>query len=98
MQMNPIPNRLGWQCPKCNKIHSPDVMSCWCNGYITTTNPYIVPTANTVFTPPWPNTPPWSTVNSTLTVVSCTCEENESCDKLCNRKFPYKEGYFNDGK
>lgn len=92
MQMNPIPNRLGWQCPKCNKIHSPDVMSCWCNGYITTTNPYIVPTANTVFTPPW------STVNSTLTVVSCTCEENESCDKLCNRKFPYKEGYFNDGK
>lgn len=22
--------RMGWECPRCHRIHSPDVYQCWC--------------------------------------------------------------------
>ncbi len=28
--VNPAPQTLGWQCPKCNKIHNPNTAYCTC--------------------------------------------------------------------
>lgn len=28
----PIQPRQGWVCPRCNAVHSPDVLQCFCVG------------------------------------------------------------------
>ena len=30
----PEPIRMGWKCPECGRIHSPDTLTCNCNNVI----------------------------------------------------------------
>lgn len=82
MNLNPTPNRLGWICPKCNKIHSPDVLSCNCCAYYS----------NTVYSVPCTMGTPWVKVYDTYiganTRVSITPTFE---DKLAS-----SNGWFNE--
>ena len=82
MNINLAPNRLGWICPKCNRIHSPDVLSCSCYGYITTM-PISQPTANTV----------WTIAGTTLVNTTGIPTTNTFEDKLSS-----SNGWFSECK